>query len=303
LRGQRPPRAAMPVPLRECPDEELARIRCIATDMDGTFLAPDHKPSAGSLSALEVAEKAGITFIFATGRNRWSAQKASGMDVSDRPGLFLNGTVMYGEGGALKHEETVPPEDVAAAIQFASEHEGICALNLVQADEFFTKDPKLPWAMHLHEQYGDPVPQVLPDSHEMRFHCVHILSANEHQEQLYNDLKQRVSSNVAIAKNLPTNLAMVPAQANKGKSLHRLATEMGFDIKEVLGVGDGGNDVELVTEAGIGVAVGNGIPVLKAAAKYEVATNAAEIPGVQEIVNLILEARERIGAAKNAKAA
>ncbi|HYI55034.1 MAG TPA: HAD hydrolase family protein, partial [Microlunatus sp.] len=44
----------------------------IATDLDGTFLAPDSSVSAENSSAVLAAQEAGITVLFATGRPiRW----------------------------------------------------------------------------------------------------------------------------------------------------------------------------------------------------------------------------------------
>ena len=42
----------------------------------------------------------------------------------------------------------------------------------------------------------------------------------------------------------------------------------GFDIHHTMAFGDGGNDIAILKQAGIGVALGNAIPELKKVANY-----------------------------------
>lgn len=56
--------------------------------------------------------------------------------------------------------------------------------------------------------------------------------------------------------------------ADKGKGILSLAKHEGFDIKDCIGFGDGGNDMTMIKDCGIGVAMGNAIPELKAEANY-----------------------------------
>ena len=67
-----------------------------------------------------------------------------------------------------------------------------------------------------------------------------------------------------------------------------LAEKLGIDIKETIGVGDAGNDLNLIKSAGLGVAMGNAFDFVKEAANYVAKTN--EEDGVAEVINkFILE--------------
>ena len=55
---------------------------------------------------------------------------------------------------------------------------------------------------------------------------------------------------------------------SKGRALCRLAEELGLSLDEIMVIGDGVNDLEMIREAGIGVAVGNASPLLKENADY-----------------------------------
>ena len=55
--------------------------------------------------------------------------------------------------------------------------------------------------------------------------------------------------------------------------MEQLLTEYQIAADEVLAVGDGDNDLEMVSLAGVGVAVGNATPSLKERADHIVGTN------------------------------
>lgn len=56
--------------------------------------------------------------------------------------------------------------------------------------------------------------------------------------------------------------------ADKGKGLHAMAEYLGLAIAETMAFGDGGNDLTIIQEAGIGVAMGNAGENVKAVADY-----------------------------------
>ena len=59
-----------------------------------------------------------------------------------------------------------------------------------------------------------------------------------------------------------------PAGGGKGHAIGEVARYMGIDISQTMAFGDGGNDVDMIMTAGVGVAMGNATDELKAAADY-----------------------------------
>lgn len=57
-------------------------------------------------------------------------------------------------------------------------------------------------------------------------------------------------------------------EADKGKGLITMAEYLKIDISHTIAFGDGGNDLSIIREAGIGIAMGNGLDSLKQAADY-----------------------------------
>jgi hydroxymethylpyrimidine pyrophosphatase-like HAD family hydrolase len=69
-------------------------------------------------------------------------------------------------------------------------------------------------------------------------------------------------------------LEICSLRAGKGQGLKALANHLGVDRQQVMAIGDGLNDLDMLAEAGIGVAMGNALPEVQAAAD--------EITGTQE---------------------
>lgn len=57
-------------------------------------------------------------------------------------------------------------------------------------------------------------------------------------------------------------------EADKGKGLTAMANYLNIDINHTIAFGDGGNDLSIIRNAGIGVAMGNALDSLKQAADY-----------------------------------
>ena len=72
-------------------------------------------------------------------------------------------------------------------------------------------------------------------------------------------------------------LNISPLHINKNEALNFLATHLEIAKKDMLAIGDNVNDLEMVKEAGIGVAVKDAYDDLKNVAKY--VTNASATEG------------------------
>ena len=72
---------------------------------------------------------------------------------------------------------------------------------------------------------------------------------------------------------------------NKGKAVERLCGFLGVSRKGTIAVGDSMNDLEMLREAGVGVAVENAVQAVKDAADYITDTN--ENDGVAKAIEKI----------------
>lgn len=66
----------------------------------------------------------------------------------------------------------------------------------------------------------------------------------------------------------PDFIDITNVSADKGKALLAMAKHEGMSIDETMAFGDGGNDISILKQAGIGVAMGNACEEVKAVADY-----------------------------------
>ena len=92
------------------------------------------------------------------------------------------------------------------------------------------------------------------------------------RRRLLADLAERFPS-AAISSSVPTNIEINAAAAHKGAALRQLAAYLGADIGGTISFGDGLNDVTMLREAGLGVAMANAWPEALAAADLVTASN------------------------------
>ena len=78
---------------------------------------------------------------------------------------------------------------------------------------------------------------------------------------------------VDVVSSLPLNMEINAAGVNKGAGLLALAEQLGLPASALMACGDGGNDTAMVAAAGLGVAMANAFPEVKAAASYVTASN------------------------------
>lgn len=80
---------------------------------------------------------------------------------------------------------------------------------------------------------------------------------------------------------------ILPKGVNKATTLTTVLQAMNVEPQHTVGIGDAENDAALLHFCGLGVAVSNALPTLKAIADY--VTTGARGQGVQELLQLILQ--------------
>lgn len=78
-------------------------------------------------------------------------------------------------------------------------------------------------------------------------------------------------------------LEFLNPETNKGKALIALAKYLNIDIKDTMAIGDAGNDLQMIKNAAIGVAMKNAFPEVLEAADYITSSN--EESGVGQAIN------------------
>ena len=73
---------------------------------------------------------------------------------------------------------------------------------------------------------------------------------------------------LVLTSSIPDNIEINAQGADKGSALRALAERLGIPREKVMALGDNGNDVTMLQYAGVSVAMGDGSPEAKAAARF-----------------------------------
>jgi len=98
------------------------------------------------------------------------------------------------------------------------------------------------------------------------------------------ELQKAFNDHVGIFFSSRYLLEAVPKNCNKASGLRWLCQQTGIDISQTIAIGDNHNDISMIQQAGLGVAVANAVPAAKAAANY-ITANDCSSGAVAEVIN------------------
>lgn len=84
--------------------------------------------------------------------------------------------------------------------------------------------------------------------------------------QLRRELAVGLGAGVRLVSSRPNHLELLPAGASKGAALRVVAGHLGVSLSRVIAVGDEENDLEMLREAGLGIAMAHAPEAVRAAA-------------------------------------
>ncbi len=242
--------------------------KLIATDLDNTLLTADGEISAASADLLRQCAQKGVGLAIATGRSFASAAGMAQAAGGDYTAICYNGSLIYDPAGQKVIASAALPEDVVRGlIAFGREHD--LYLQMYERDCITVEklrldrhpDPDLKYAKY--QEVGDfltypyfPTPKLL------------IAAEPERIPELEAELGRRFRGRIYMAQSDAHLIEVMPDGVNKGTALERLADHLGLERSEIIAFGDNTNDLPLLQAAGLGVAVANAVPKLKAAAGY-----------------------------------
>ena len=239
--------------------EKSNAIKLIVTDLDGTLLREDKTISGRTKSALRKCRDAGMRVACATGRG--IAERVIPDEMIDAS-ITFNGAVAK-VGDAVAYNRLVPclsarPLLVACAgcgLKTASQFNGIHYSNYIVSDvwSFITTFKIVDFAKH--DMDAEKLYMLVHDSDDVAFIQEHL------PEELYMTLSR-------------DDMVMVMhKEATKSNALAALAEYWGINPSEIVAFGDDLNDVDMLSYAGVGVAMGNALEEVKAVADYVCDTN------------------------------
>lgn len=240
------------------------KIQALFFDIDGTLVSfRTHRIPQSTVDALEQAKAKGVKVYISTGRAKMIVTNLGQIEHLIDGYITTNGARCFvGDHTVCQHAISqadvdrvvrASDRDGYPVIVVGEEHIAIHHLTPI-VEEIFVKGlgvDSLDFLAELSDLAGEDVLQLTP------------FCSEEQEKALMPTL-----DNCTSGRWHPAFTDITAGDADKGKGLHAMAEYLGLDISQTMAFGDGGNDITIIREAGVGVAMGNAGDNVKAIADY-----------------------------------
>lgn len=254
--------------------DNMPPVKLVALDMDGTALREDKTFSPLLIETIHKVQEKGIAVAICTGRAPESIA-----DLAEVLGLTRgHGYCVCFNGGSLVNinelkkdlaintinaQDLIDIEAVAASCGCAVHAYSTRRLLLTESNIVFT-EMEIAASMQPFEKLLFP-DEVNPE--ETAYKLI-VVGDSDKLDKVRASCPTDFTERFNIARTHPNFLEFMHKGCSKGTTLARLCEMLGFGMENVAAFGDAENDIEMVRDAGVGVAVANAMPALKAVARY-----------------------------------
>jgi len=252
-----------------------ADIQLLALDIDGTIAGKSNEIAETVKRAIAAAQAKGIKVILATGRMYRSALRFHQTIGSSLPLICYQGAwIQDPANGKILSHLPVDKDKAIALLDYFEQPDlrSLLSVHFYINDCLYvreiTEDTKIyaqrsgiePIAVgNLRSLLNHQPTKILAlcDDPEAIANLLHNLRQIYHPTELY------------LTRSVPTFFEATNPLVNKGAAIRHIAEEiLGIKAANVMAVGDNFNDVEMISYAGIGVAMGDGPEEVKAIAQW-----------------------------------
>lgn len=263
-------------------NRSTSRFKMIAADLDGT-LRPDRQPPRPRVvQAVRRAQLEGVRVVLATGRNFRTARPfIEQLRLRDAAICDQGATVYDLPTGSLLHEIRVPPGLAQALLDYALANN----LTFVASidNEFYA--PRVTEHLeHFVGQFRDHLhlPTNWAQLFEYGAHKISFVNDPDTTTHILQDLRSKFDGQLQIVQSYVLYVEITHPNASKGRAVEWLAARWDIPRDQVMAIGDHDNDRSMIQWAGLGIAMGNAVEVLKDVAGYVVPS--AESDGAAEAI-------------------
>jgi Cof subfamily protein (haloacid dehalogenase superfamily) len=234
---------------------DAAAVRAVAMDLDRTILPETLELRPRLIEAVKTVAAAGVVPIVATGRMLRSSRPFALQLGVTAPLICYQGALIADPqtGEWLRHEPMPVPlaREVIEACRKRDQH-----CNVYVDDELYVDELNvyaLEYARHakleahavgdLERWLTQPTTKIV------------VVGEPELLDALQIELRAQFGDRLFIAKSLPFFLEVAQPGVSKGSALEWVCDRISIDPAHVVAFGDGANDIELLRDAGFGVAI------------------------------------------------
>ena len=242
------------------------KYKIISMDFDGTLLTSDKKVSDKNKKILLNFKKENYIIVGITARNLSSVKNVCDINMFNYL-ILNNGAYIYD----VENNKTsiISNIDKSTAIEITNYFEkdayqiDYCSLNKYYVYKNEDMDNR---TFFKEIKNVDEVEEKIARMNVFLNDNIKMKNSLENLKNNYKNLEV-IEMSDTDTKNSKTWLALTAKGTNKLETLKKLCIKLDIDINEVIFFGDGANDLSIISQVGLGVAMGNALEEVKNQAK------------------------------------
>lgn len=248
------------------------QYKLLVVDIDGTLLDINNTISDIDKKALKDVAASGIPVALSTGRAVQAAKRFLDYLELDGYHVFFDGALVYNpDKDDEVYVDPISPELIGQMIDFS--HRIELDFDLYSITRFFAE--RETWATDIRRDFFK-LTATITDFREIQYSerfikgtlVVHSPEDKRKAHEFVNQFSNRLRFSWTGTPAYPGMdfINIIARDVSKGRALEAMASFMGIDLQDVAAIGDGMNDIPLLSSAGMAIAMGNAPDELKAVA-------------------------------------
>ena len=226
-------------------------LSIVAVDLDETLVRSDYTISTRTLNALFRWREERGPVVIATGRPpRWTRKIPE--SLHGFPWICYNGAIAY-EQGETVYENMIPVPIMQEIVTLLQREAPDQRMVLEIDDNHYSSQP-------FDRSDVQHVPNLMDVAHAP---AAKILFPMETFIALRSELDAYASAIQPLVSEKVSMVQLMATTASKGAALAALTGRWGYQMSNVVAFGDDVNDIEMVADSGLGIAMANAVESLK----------------------------------------
>lgn len=270
------------------------KYKMVCSDFDSTLTNSDGQVTSRTRTAIKRYRESGGIFLINTGRSYKSINlrlaDVYGEATPDVPVACLQGGRIHAANGTLLASSPLDGNELIKLARFAESKklyfqvysgERLFAAEKTEFSEVYRR------ASGTAQEFVGRLSDFLP-SYEGKCDKLLIIAEPQEISRLFAEYVPHSGLNCTkFVYSTPYFLEAIPVLSGKDVAIKLFAKMYDTDIENIAAVGDSNNDVPMIVAAGYGVAMGNGVDELKAAA--DAVTSDCDHDGLAEFLESITD--------------
>lgn len=251
--------------------------RIIALDLDGTLTNHDKVVTPKTREALLRAQDESVIIVLASGRPTYGIEPvANCLEMEQRGGYILSyngGKIVDWKTKQELFSQHLPNGVQPIIYRYAQEKE--YALLGYSGNEIITEMPDDPYVKEESRINKMNIRQVDNLLNHLEANPTKLLMTGDPKDmaRAEEELADLLADRMDVFRSAPFFVELVPKGIDKAQSLSRLLGNINLTPADMVAFGDGYNDLSMLRLAGMGVAMANAAPEVRAEADYITLSN------------------------------